>query len=319
MEKKVCIYKIVEKDTGKAYIGQTIDFSQRMITHFKYGSKSLWIDRAIKAHGAENYTTEIVEECPPNIQDVRQWLNEKEQFYIKLFNTFENGFNQTPGGNQDCGWQMIQHAVQQYSPDYQTPLQVFPSLAAASRDTNVSMQSIMECCRGFASNGHKHITAGKFGWLYYDDDDSEELLSRQALCSKNKIWLFPLDLIESPILEKKTEWVKQSDACRELGFNTASFCEMLKHKRQFIKDKDGNKYWGVYAIEFDEYYPKRLEMTKPIFVVEDTVNHTIQYCSNQRLIARILNTSPSNIHSALVGRSQMVQKRYKIYWLEEEA
>ena len=96
------IYKIKNKLNGKIYIGQTQrTLKERMIEHCK-NSQLLYIDRAIKKYGIQNFIVEVIEKCN-NIDE----LNEREQFWIKYLNCkFPNGYNLTDGGKGSIGHSM---------------------------------------------------------------------------------------------------------------------------------------------------------------------------------------------------------------------
>lgn len=83
------------------YIGQTVNLEQRHNKHFKhdpYNEKVLEynypLSRGIRKHGEKYYSLVILEE---NIDNCL--LNDKEMFYISKYDTFRNGYNQTPGGS----------------------------------------------------------------------------------------------------------------------------------------------------------------------------------------------------------------------------
>lgn len=89
------IYKITNELNGKIYVGQTINFEQRMGQH-RRGKQC--IDNAIKKYGRENFSVEVIEEC-----SVEQ-LNEREIFWIaKLNSKVPNGYNLTDGGDGIVG------------------------------------------------------------------------------------------------------------------------------------------------------------------------------------------------------------------------
>lgn len=97
--KTVCgIYKITNQITDECYIGQSVDISKRWKDHAKCG---LDIDRpqgnklyqSMIEDGIWNFTFELLEECS------REKLNEKEKFYIELYQSDKFGFNST-GGNR---------------------------------------------------------------------------------------------------------------------------------------------------------------------------------------------------------------------------
>lgn len=92
------IYKITHIDSGISYVGQARDIKERWVTHIKC---SLGIDTPVTSQlyaftrekGIDNFTFEILEKCSASE------LNEKEKFYIDLYQTYEFGLN----GNKGVG------------------------------------------------------------------------------------------------------------------------------------------------------------------------------------------------------------------------
>lgn len=90
------IYKITNQLNGIYYIGQAVDVAKRWKDHAKCG---LGIDApasnkmysAMQQNGLENFTWELLEKCSSNE------LNEKEKFYIELYQAKEYGYNSTKG------------------------------------------------------------------------------------------------------------------------------------------------------------------------------------------------------------------------------
>ena len=90
---KGIIYKITNKVNNKSYIGQTrytIEFRWRQHLHKK---DNTYFHNALHKYGAENFTIDVLEECDVN------HLNEREMFYIAKYDTFNNGYNLTLGGD----------------------------------------------------------------------------------------------------------------------------------------------------------------------------------------------------------------------------
>ena len=93
------IYKITNKLSGMSYIGQAKDIRERWREHLKCG---LGIDtpsnnrlyQAMLKDGVDNFTFELLEACPA------QMLDEKENFYIKLYQAKEYGYNSTAGNRK---------------------------------------------------------------------------------------------------------------------------------------------------------------------------------------------------------------------------
>lgn len=90
------IYKIQNLINGKIYIGQSVHIQARFNQHkneAKNGNtRPLY--NAIRKYGIENFSFEIIEECS------KEMLNEREIYWIKKYDSFHNGYNLTPGGNE---------------------------------------------------------------------------------------------------------------------------------------------------------------------------------------------------------------------------
>lgn len=93
----VCgIYKITNQETGECYIGQAVDIAKRWKDHAKCG---LGIDtpannklyKAIQEYGIWNFSWELLEKCS------KEQLNEKEYFYIDLYDSKNYGYNSASG------------------------------------------------------------------------------------------------------------------------------------------------------------------------------------------------------------------------------
>lgn len=99
----VGIYKITNKLNNKCYIGQSIDIKTRWIQHIyegKHNTRKGKLYPAMFQNGIENFIFEVIEECPPD----QKILNERERYWIKFYNSFENGYNSTIGGQGEDSW-----------------------------------------------------------------------------------------------------------------------------------------------------------------------------------------------------------------------
>ena len=88
------IYRIVNNINQHCYIGQSINIESRWVHHKNYPKQSSHypLYQAFEKYGIENFTFEIIEECPSNE------LDEKEIYWIQYYNSYYNGYNQTTGG-----------------------------------------------------------------------------------------------------------------------------------------------------------------------------------------------------------------------------
>ena len=92
------IYKITNKLNNKIYIGQSNNPQKRWSSHLSHARNNEYIGKsalydAIRAYGENNFIFEII-----------GWFedyNEKEKYYIKLYNSkIPNGYNITDGGEE---------------------------------------------------------------------------------------------------------------------------------------------------------------------------------------------------------------------------
>ena len=95
------IYKITNTINSKSYIGQTIQnvkerFYQHCATKCSKAVSNMAIHRAIKKYGKSNFTVEVIEE----IDSAN--LNDRERYWIKCYNSYNNGYNSTKGGQDGC-------------------------------------------------------------------------------------------------------------------------------------------------------------------------------------------------------------------------
>ena len=87
------IYLITNKINGKQYVGQTArDMWTRFEEHCKKDNPSV-IGTAIQKYGYLNFSLEEIEQVPLDK------LDEREIYWIKHYDTYHKGYNQTHGGD----------------------------------------------------------------------------------------------------------------------------------------------------------------------------------------------------------------------------
>ena len=90
------IYKITNQVTKECYIGQSVDISKRWKDHAKCG---LGIDtpagnklyKGMQTYGIWNFSWEVLEQCSKDL------LDEKEKYYIELYDSYNFGYNSNTG------------------------------------------------------------------------------------------------------------------------------------------------------------------------------------------------------------------------------
>lgn len=88
------IYLITNKINNQKYVGLTTRTVEiRWKEHIRRSSEA--IDKAIAKYGKENFTIETLEECPDEL------LDEKEQYWIAYYDSYNKGYNCTGGGRDN--------------------------------------------------------------------------------------------------------------------------------------------------------------------------------------------------------------------------
>lgn len=165
------IYKIENLINHKCYIGQSINIENRWKQHMapngyanpfsKVYNYPLYKD--FRKYGIENFSFKIVELCEENL------LDEKEKIWIKRYNSYFNGYNQTLGGS---GNKKELSKIYQYDM-FGNYLKEFTNIYEASKETGITTVNIY-CC---LSKKRAQKTAGGFQWSYNKVDKIENAFS----------------------------------------------------------------------------------------------------------------------------------------------
>lgn len=91
------IYIIKNDINSKVYIGQTTRalkdrWKEHLRTKCSKNENSMLIKKAIHKYGSSHFRIELLEVCN------RASLNEREMYYIHLYNSYHQGYNRTLGG-----------------------------------------------------------------------------------------------------------------------------------------------------------------------------------------------------------------------------
>lgn len=102
------IYKYQNKQNGHIYIGKSVDIQKRQYCHKSSAYNEKAIDynsqfhQAIRKYGLDSFEFEIIAELTPE-EYTPDLLNNLEKFFIKYYNSYNNGYNATEGGDDDFG------------------------------------------------------------------------------------------------------------------------------------------------------------------------------------------------------------------------
>lgn len=245
------IYKIQNIKTNEIYIGQTThprgfngryDFKGNGIERvYKYliGNEARGerhnqhLRRSIKKFGFDTF--EVVEVF--DTAETFEELNGKETYYINLFDSYKNGYNQSYGGDSISGYHRPSgkdcpnsKRVCQIGLDGKL-IKIWDSATEASNELKISLSSISNVCHGKKRNKNGDVakTAGGYVWVFEKDYDSNKDYSinrpRQNMGHGAKIVLLLSD--DGDVIQ---EFYSLNEASRELGIAVESVRETCMHK-----------------------------------------------------------------------------------------
>lgn len=94
------IYKFTHRESGKSYIGQTVqDPNRRRLEHIadsKHSTKTYHFHNALRKYGIDSFTFEVIAEATTLVE-----LNNLEELFVEKFDCYQNGYNiRKAGGNK---------------------------------------------------------------------------------------------------------------------------------------------------------------------------------------------------------------------------
>lgn len=105
---EIGIYRFVNNTNGKSYVGRSNDLRHRYTEHIsllrRNAEPCVKLNRAWQKYGEDSFSYEILCYCDESE------LNEKEVYYISLFDSFKNGYNCTMGGGGIVGYKHTDEA-----------------------------------------------------------------------------------------------------------------------------------------------------------------------------------------------------------------
>lgn len=118
MRKISGIYKIENNINHHTYIGKAKDIYHRWAEHKSDARRekdNYPIHIAIRTYGENNFTFSIIEIIEE--KDYNKIANEREKYWIKFFNTYENSnhYNLTPGGDGGKGHKLTEQQKENIS------------------------------------------------------------------------------------------------------------------------------------------------------------------------------------------------------------
>lgn len=212
-----CIYCHTNKINGKKYIGQTKDYFKRCQPANYKGCTKFY--NTILKYGWDNFDHGLLEE---NL--TLQEANEKEEYYIKFFQSIERGYNIKSGGlnniySEESKRKMSEKCLTKRKIVCIETNIVYPSAKEIERIFGYANTNIIACCKG------KLYTAYGLHWKYVED----------------KNYIIPIDKRKKPVkcIELNTVYESASEAARQLGLFRSSISRCCEGKLQ----STGGYHW----------------------------------------------------------------------------
>lgn len=269
------VYCFKNSINNKLYIGETVkrNFRSRFIEHCchsKYGNSYFY--KAIRKYGWDNfdrmilYQTEELEDTLENEQKLNNLVNNKEQEYIKLFNTtdYSVGYNLTGGGDGVLGYKFSEESKKKMSESHKGEkhwnygnynnstsdivmqfdlnfnfIKEWPSMAEIGRKLGYRSNNISRCCNNILN------TYKGFIWVKKDDyyDGYLQKHKSRAKCkSSDKIVLQ-----YTTKGEFISEYISASEAARQLNCDKSTISGAARGKFKWAK-----KFIWIYKKDFTE-------------------------------------------------------------------
>lgn len=244
------IYKIENIITHEIYIGQTThprgfngryDFKgvgiervyKKLLGNETRGeSHNQHLRRSIKKFGFDAFNVNEIFD----VAETSEELNKKEAYYIKLFDSYKNGYNQTFGGDNMSGYERPKgkdcknsKRVCQIRLDGEL-IKIWDSATDAHNGLGVCPSTISQICSGYISpNGKSKKTASGFIWVFEKDYDpcKDYSINRPRINMGHGSKTVLLLSDDGNILK---EFYSLNEASRELGVAVESVRQTCLHK-----------------------------------------------------------------------------------------
>ena len=240
------IYKIENIITHEIYIGQTSNpkgfdgrysFSGKDIERvyaYLNGNKdrnerhNQHLRRSIEKYGFDSFDVDKIFD----VAETQEELNEKEIYYIEKFDCFNQGYNQTYGGDNFPHGKYCKNSkkICQISLDGKL-IKIWDSATEASNELNINISSISNVCnrKKRRKGGDVSKTAGGCVWVFEKDYDPYKEYSvnrpKQNMGHGSKIVLLLSD--NGDIMQ---EFYSLNEASRELGICVEGVRKICQHK-----------------------------------------------------------------------------------------
>ena len=240
------IYCIECAETNIKYIGQTFEnFYRRWIFH-KWNLKNnkhsnTYLQNAWNKYGEHNFKFYPIESFDINQKEIinKYKLDELEQYYIRKYNTFENGFNLTTGGEKCKMSPLSDEAKRKIGEKNRINM-------LGKKHTEETKRLMSESHKGYikTESHRRHLSESKRGKPISEEHREKCRLANQG--SKQKTAKYTEDLIEQIRIDYMRE-IKPTELSVKYNINRGTIYGIVNNTRwkhvnpngweDFLKDK----------------------------------------------------------------------------------
>jgi len=269
LKKTFIIYKATNNQNNKSYIGLTTrSLHQRKLEHLQHAranKRQYSIYHAIRKYGENSFTWEVINQTTD-----KNKLQELEKYYIKKYNTFYDGYNQTKGGEggelpleiRQLIGEKNSIAVTQIHPDTLEVINQFIGATKAGNELNISSDDITKACT------NKTVLAGGYRWCktsqlqqYLANPPKKPIYhNKKAVVQLDQDTLEVINTFRSLIEAEETTHISFKDissVCNNVNITTGGYrwCFKVNLKNYLKNPPDGQKIRKktIYMLDKDTY------------------------------------------------------------------
>lgn len=235
------IYKITNELNNKCYIGQSINIETRWLQHIyegKHNTQKGKLYPAMYIDGIEHFIFEVIEEC----QLVKEELDNRERYWINYYDSFNNGYNSTLGGQGEDSWRYNPVLIRQLWDEGYTTGEITRIVGCGHTTVNNRLRGYKDF-NTFTSHQRSCGSEARKNWNI-DKNKSYHLTSNQALYFSEVVTVYQYSIdgnfiAQYPSIEAAAKAVngKYPSAIGEasLGKNNRQLAYGYQWRREFIE------------------------------------------------------------------------------------
>ena len=296
------IYLFVNKLNNKKYVGQTYSKYTNRWTSHKNATDTFYFHLALQKYGWDNFDKYVIEQSnfclntPEEIESLKKWLNARETYYIKQFNSNNKkfGYNLTEGGTclpkaiNNYTSKHLGKYVEQYDLEGNL-VKVWDSIKEIYTTTEFRNDGINQCSKGLRDSykGYKWKICNK----------EKDIPKVEAITKAKEVLQY--DLTGKFIKEFKSS----QDVQRQLGFNSSQIRACCRGEYKTSKGYIWIFKNGDIQNELSTELLKERDLDKRIQQLS-VDNKLIKVWFNTLEIEKEMNIPKAQISACLRGRSK---------------